>query len=198
MRRLTLILISVVLVCTFSSCKSKADQKTEEIAGEHLEMNPEAIGAGKIDNNDSLPGKKVEEEYADHKSKIVCFYKVDENGQLTDEKYREVYYFDSTHYKYVEGDVNKEMRNGPWFAYHKNGNLCTEGYYIDGKEEGPYKVYHENGYLFYGGEFKQGKRVGEWKYYDANGYLVSKETYVDGKVVKKETINNNNINNKNK
>lgn len=188
MKRLTLLLISLACVFTFLSCKSKTEQKADVVEGEYVEINPAAIGAGKIDNNDTLPGKKVEESYPDHQSKIVYFYKVDENGQLTDEKYREVYYFDSTHYKYIEGDVDKEMRNGPWFAYHKNGNLCTEGFYVDGKEEGPYKVYHDNGYLYYGGEFKQGKKVGEWKFYDATGKLIYKEIYVDGEMTKRETI----------
>ena len=112
----------------------------------------------------------------------------DENGQLTDEKYREVYYYDSTHYKYIEGNLDKSQRNGDWFAYHKNGNLCTEAHYVNGKEEGEYKVYHDNGYLYYFGKYENGKKVGVWKFYDEQGQLIYTQKYESG--VLKETIQN--------
>ena len=184
------------MLLLFGSCKGKAKQTQEEVEVETVEINPDAIGAG-ADNtyNDTLPGKKVEEMYGDNLAKVVVYYKVDENGQLTDEKYREVFYYDSTHYKYTEGNlVNQDKRDGDWFAYHKNGNLCTEAHYVNGKEEGTYKVYHDNGYLYFVGEYHEGLKEGEWKFYDEQGRLMYSEVYEKGQ--RKETkLINNKINN---
>ncbi len=186
MRNLVFLFLGIVLTFSLLACGNK---KTQPVQGEEIEtveLNQAAIGAGMIDQNDSLPGKKVEEMYGDNQAKVVAFYKVDENGQMTDEKYREVFYYDSTHYKYIEGNLDLNQRDGEWFAYHKNGNLCTEAYYMNGKEEGVYKVYHDNGYLYYQGEYKNGLKEGEWKFYDEKGRLMYIQVFENGNV--KETI----------
>lgn len=196
MRTVVLLLSGCVLLLSLSSCKGKnpQNQSQEEVnAVETVEMNQAAIGVG-ADNtyNDTLPGKKVEEMYGDHQPKVVVYYKLDENGQLTDEKYREVFYYDSSHYKYTEGNiVNQNKRDGDWFAYHKNGNLCTEAHYVNGKEEGQYKVYHDNGYLYYTGEYHEGMKVGEWKFYDEQGRLTYTQIYENGLLKETNLINNN-------
>jgi len=185
MRNVVFLLLGFVLTFSFVSCKSKTQEsQTPEV--ETIELNNDAIGAGTVDQNDTLPGKKIEEMYGDNQAKVVAFYKLDEKGQLTDEKYREVYYYDSTHYKYIEGDLDQSRRNGDWFAYHKNGNLCTEAHYENGKEEGEYKVYHDNGYLYYTGNYKNGLKEGEWKFYNEQGRLMYRQKYENGLL--KETI----------
>ena len=191
MRVRVLFLSLCALTLLFGSCKGKNKQTQQQIEVETVEMNPAAIGAG-ADNtyNESLPGKKVEEMYGDNQAKVVAYYKVDENGQLTDEKYREVFYYDSTHYKYTEGNiVDQSKRDGDWFAYHKNGNLCTEAHYVNGKEEGQYKVYHDNGYLYYAGEYRQGLKIGVWKFYDEEGRLMYVQSYEDGQLKETKRIN---------
>lgn len=193
MRVAVLFLSACALILSFGSCKGKAKQAQEQVEVETVEMNPAAIGAG-TDNtyNDTLPGKKVEEQYGDNQAKVVAYYKVDENGVLTDEKYREVYYYDSTHYKYTEGNiVSQSKRDGDWFAYHKNGNLCTEAHYVNGKEEGMYKVYHDNGYLYYAGEYRQGLKEGLWKFYDEQGRLMYSQIYENGRLKETKQINDN-------
>lgn len=187
MRNVVFLLLGFVLTFSILSCKSKTQEsQTAEPELETIALNNDAIGAGTVDQNDTLPGKKVEEMYGDQQAKVVAFYKVDENGQLTDEKYREVYYYDSTHYKYIEGNLDQSRRDGDWFAYHKNGNLCTEAHYVNGREEGEYKVYHDNGYLYYAGKYEKGKKVGEWKFYDEQGRLMYSQQYENGTL--KETI----------
>ena len=189
MRNVVFLLLGLALTVSILSCKSKTQEsQTAEPEVETVALNSDAIGAGTVDQNDTLPGKKVEEMYGDNQAKVVAFYKVDENGQLTDEKYREVYYYDSTHYKYIEGNLDKSRRDGDWYAYHKNGNLCTEAHYVNGKEEGEYKVYHDNGYLYYIGKYENGKKVGEWKFYDEQGRLIYTQKYESGML--KETIQN--------
>lgn len=186
MRKVGSLLLVWVFVVSLFSCGNRA-QKTQAETVDMVELNQSAIGAG-MDNsyNETLPGSKVEEMYGDNQAKVVCYYKVDENGQLTDEKYREVFYYDSTHYKYIEGNIEQSRRDGDWYAYHKNGNLCTEAHYVNGKEEGEYKVYHDNGYLYYAGTYKNGLKVGEWKFYNEEGRLIYKQNYENGKL--KETI----------
>lgn len=191
MRVHVLFLSLCALTLLFGSCKGKNKGTQQQVEVETVEMNPAAIGAG-ADNtyNESLPGKKVEEMYGDNQAKVVAYYKVDENGQLTDEKYREVFYYDSTHYKYTEGNiVDQSKRDGDWFAYHKNGNLCTEAHYVNGKEEGQYKVYHDNGYLYYAGEYRQGLKIGVWKFYDEEGRLMYVQSYEDGQLKETKRIN---------
>jgi antitoxin component YwqK of YwqJK toxin-antitoxin module len=185
MKKIALLLSGVILAFSLISCNGKK-QEPQVYEVETVELNSDAIGAGAIDHNDSLPGKKVEEMYDDHQAKIVAFYKVDENGQLTDEKYREVFYYDSTHYKYIEGNLEQSKRDGDWYAYHKNGNLCTEAHYVNGMEEGEYKVYHDNGYLYYFGNYKNGQKDGIWKFYDEQGQLMYSQKYENGSL--KETI----------
>lgn len=198
MKKLLCISVVLLFLMGMMSCKPKSKEESKvDGMEESVELNEAAIGAGKIDQNDTLPGKKVEQAYADKQSRIVCFYKVDENGQLTDEKYREVYYYDSTHYKYTEGNVvDQTKRDGDWFAYHKNGNLCTEAHYVDGKEEGLYKVYHDNGYLYYAGNYRHGLKIGEWKFFDENGKLIYKYFFNDeGQLIKTELAKKNQNNN---
>ena len=48
---------------------------------------------GNIDPDDTMHGRKVMEWNADKTPKVVYFYKVDANGNMTNEKIREVYYF---------------------------------------------------------------------------------------------------------
>lgn len=194
MRRIIVLFLSLcaITIC-LESCHRKQQQESEQVEVETVEMNPAAIGAG-TDNtyNDTLSGKKVEEKYGDNQAKVVVYYKVDENGVLTDEKYREVFYYDSTHYKYTEGNiVNQTKRDGDWFAYHKNGNLCTEAHYVNGKEEGMYKVYHDNGYLYYAGEYRHGLKEGTWKFYDEQGRLMYSQIYENGNLKETKQINNN-------
>jgi antitoxin component YwqK of YwqJK toxin-antitoxin module len=49
--------------------------------------------------------------------------------------------------------------DGPWVAYHKNGQLSSKGNYKDGKEDGPWVRYHENELLKPKGTFKDGVKV---------------------------------------
>lgn len=191
MRIVVLLLSACVLLFSVSSCKGKQGQMKNQDEVETVEINQAAIGAG-ADNsyNDTLPGKKVEDIYENNHPHVVAYYKLDENGQLTDEKYREVFYYDSGYFKYTEGNiVDQNKRDGDWYAYHKNGNLCTEAHYVNGKEEGMYKVYHDNGYLYYAGEYHEGLKEGVWKFYDEQGRLNYTQLYEHNMLKETKRIN---------
>lgn len=123
-----------------------------------------------FDGNDTLPGRKVVETYQNDNPKIVYFYKTDELGNPTEEKTREVYYFEGQK-RYMEGDIHQERRNGKWYSYFKNGYVNSEATYIDGKEDGEYTVYYENGNPLYIGYYDKGVCTGTWVFYDESGHI---------------------------
>ncbi|MEG1555416.1 MAG: hypothetical protein RR356_01670 [Bacteroidales bacterium] len=162
MNRITPIFLILNMIILFASChqKSPSVEKQENKKVEEV-----------IDLNDSLPGRVVMETNADGTPKTVVFYKVDENGVLTEEKVREVHYFPGKK-KYTEGNFIKNKRDGEWRAYYQDGTINTEAFYIDGKEDGKYTVYHENGKPYYIGYYDHGICVGTWAFYDDQGNII--------------------------
>ena len=82
--------------------------------------------------------------------------------------------FDSgeVHYRYsryLAEDGKKWIRHGLFNAYHKNGQLASEGYYVHGLEDGVWQDFHENGQLAAKGIYEGGKEAGEWHYWNADG-----------------------------
>ena len=76
-----------------------------------------------------------------------------------------------------EKESNPNKKDGPWIAYHPNGQLWAKGTYKDGELDGPYVSYYENGQLEKQGTFKDGKMDGPWVYYYENGQLRSEGIY---------------------
>lgn len=122
----------------------------------------------KIDPDDTIPGRKVMVMNADSTPKVVYYYRVDDNGRMTDERVREIHYFPGKK-KYVEGTLKNNRRDGVWKAYFENGYVNTDAFYVDGKKHGDYKVYQENGSLLYAGHYNMGICDGVWIFYDDAG-----------------------------
>lgn len=140
-----------------------------------------------INSEDTLEGRKVVSIYEDSLPAVVQFYKVDSGGNMTQELYREIRYYQGKK-KYTDCSFTtiKEdsawiaLKEGPAFAYHENGKIQTEAFYVKGKEHGTYKVYREDGKLFYEGVYSMGERDGAWKFYYKNGKLGKEGTYKGG------------------
>jgi antitoxin component YwqK of YwqJK toxin-antitoxin module len=128
------------------------------------------------DPDDTRPGRLVTELYSDSTTKAVVFYKLDENGKMTDEKIREVNYYPNKQ-KYVEANYKDGLKDGEWKSYREDGKLWSEHHYVKGKEDGAYKTYHENGKLQIDGHYKEGKESGTWIFYDKNGTVNKRITY---------------------
>lgn len=131
-----------------------------------------------IDPDDTIAGRKVESTYPSGAPNEVNFYRVDENGNVTDELIRKVFYFDNDvkqsnglKQKYIEGSIrNDSLRDGVWKAYHRNGKLQVSATYRLGISVGEEKVYYENGQLAQLGHYDQtGCCTGEWKFYGEDG-----------------------------
>jgi len=52
---------------------------------------------------------------------------------------------------------------------HPNGNLASEGTYVEGMEDGQWRDYHENGQIAAEGRYQNGAEVGEWVYLNDDG-----------------------------
>jgi len=65
-------------------------------------------------------------------------------------------------------DLNED---GKHILYYKNGNVKSQGSYVNSKREGEWLFYYENGILALKKNFAKGKQVGEWCYYNQNGSL---------------------------
>ena len=64
--------------------------------------------------------------------------------------------------------------------YYENGQLESQGTYVNGKKHGEYKYWHENGQIWSQGTYVNGEIHGETKSWYENGQLESQGTYVNG------------------
>lgn len=71
--------------------------------------------------------------------------------------------------RYMSNDGTRWIRHGLFCAYYKNGNLASEGQYMDGTENGLWRDFHENGQVAAEGFYQNGEEMGDWKYWDNMG-----------------------------
>lgn len=77
-------------------------------------------------------------------------------------------------------DGSRWIRHGLFQAYHKNGNLASEGRYEQGAEEGLWRDYHENGLLAAEGHYHLGKEQGLWRTWNDDGTPGNACSYIHG------------------
>lgn len=73
--------------------------------------------------------------------------------------------------RHLAADGKRWIRHGLFRAYHKNGNLASEGHYQQGTEEGLWRDYHENGRIAAEGYYEGGQEVGAWKHWNDRGEI---------------------------
>ena len=105
---------------------------------------------------------------------ILCFTQLEdyyENGQIKDSLVLENDLIKKTSY-YQNGNIREigyfdldDRRHGKWKGYYENGNLFSEGSFLNGKQNGKWYELHENGQLKRIGNQSDGKRNGVWKSY---------------------------------
>lgn len=84
------------------------------------------------------------------------------------------------HFRYsrkMSADETRWIREGHFTEYYQNGNVASEGDYIDGLEDGYWKDYYENGKIAAEGYYLKGEETGKWCYYDEQGNLEDEEEY---------------------
>ena len=75
-----------------------------------------------------------------------------------------------------QGSLRNGLREGPWVAYWRNGQLRFKGDYKNGKPEGSWVYYHDSGQLWSKGDYKNGKKEGSWVRYNEDGSVWSLDT----------------------
>lgn len=83
---------------------------------------------------------------------------------------------------FPNGEKHREQnfRNGIYRLWHENGNLDTEGEYLNGRE-GLWKSYYCNGIKEKEGYYNNGLKYGKWFYWYADGTPYKEGNYVDDK-----------------
>jgi antitoxin component YwqK of YwqJK toxin-antitoxin module len=71
--------------------------------------------------------------------------------------------------RYLSNDGSKWVRHGLFTAFHRNGELASEGTYVDGLEDGNWRDFHENGLIAAEGSYVKGVETGTWRYWNADG-----------------------------
>ena len=71
---------------------------------------------------------------------------------------------------YIRSKSNKVL-DGPYKSYFENGNIKSEGQFVNNKSTGIWKYYYQNGRLRMQGQVGNGKNVGQWDYYYENGSM---------------------------
>lgn len=78
--------------------------------------------------------------------------------------------------------LNDGNFDSSWVYYYPNGNIQSEGMYINGKKEGNWVYYYENGKIQQKGSFRENIISGTWKLYYKSGVLKAEEYYRKGKL----------------
>lgn len=79
--------------------------------------------------------------------------------------------------RYLADDGTRWIRHGLFHAFHRNGQLASEGQYEHGVECGPWRDYHENGRIAAIGSYEKGNRVGIWRFYSDDGSFDGQEDF---------------------
>ena len=70
------------------------------------------------------------------------------------------------------------LQQGKWKEYHTNGELKSQGEYINSKRVGEWKFFHPNGKTEQQGKYdRKGKAQGPWKWYHESGNILREESY---------------------
>lgn len=80
-----------------------------------------------------------------------------------------------------EGITSQEgKREGPWKEYWPNGNVRSEGHYVDGKKDGVWVFYREEGEKEQEGRYLDDQIHGIWTWWHPGGQVHREEGYVRG------------------
>ena len=81
----------------------------------------------------------------------------------------------------------KGLAQGKERHWYENGQLSSEGDYVDGYAEGRHLSWYENGKLAQDGIYKKGRRDGAFKEYEEDGSLWRIQTWVQGDLVEERS-----------
>ncbi|MCL2289437.1 MAG: hypothetical protein FWC34_01840 [Bacteroidetes bacterium] len=127
------------------------------------------------------PGGRPAEMWNDTAPKVVYYYKLDEEGNPTQERIGVAEFYQNKQ-EYVSGGLKDGKKDGKWYAFHNDGSVFTETFYVDGKHHGIYNLYRDNGHPLLKGHYNHGICDGTWSWYDEAGKQ-TKKIKADGNTI---------------
>ena len=85
------------------------------------------------------------------------------------------------------GRKKEGINNGPFTMWYPDGAKKMEGVFVNGLKEGLSIIWFSNGVKWQEQRHKTGQPHGIWKKWDLDGKLVSKKTYANGTLVRKDS-----------
>jgi uncharacterized protein len=76
---------------------------------------------------------------------------------------------------------NEGKKEGVWTYFDEQGNIKSNGTYVNNLEQGMWKFFFVNGKTEQTGVYKNGKADGAWKWFFNNGSIKREEEYYNGK-----------------
>jgi hypothetical protein len=73
-----------------------------------------------------------------------------------------------------------EVRHGPSFAWHSNGEMASTGSWVDDRQHGHWTFWASQSFLESEGAFVEGEEEGIWKFYYADGSIKAEGPMSDG------------------
>jgi antitoxin component YwqK of YwqJK toxin-antitoxin module len=73
-----------------------------------------------------------------------------------------------------------QIKTGAWDAYDAQGRIRVKEHYQEDRLDGPYLAYHPNGNVLEEGQYRKGGKSGLWKTYNREGSLRSEELWREG------------------
>ena len=74
--------------------------------------------------------------------------------------------------RYLSTDGTRWIRHGLFVSYHPNGDIASQGVYVDGFENGEWRDYYPGGQVAAEGIYSRGEEVpGTWRFWTPDGAL---------------------------
>ncbi|PLX13652.1 MAG: hypothetical protein C0598_03170 [Marinilabiliales bacterium] len=141
------------------------------------------VARTKTYHENNLP--MAEGKYIKQKRDSIWLFYSDVDGELlSSETYRKGVLNGTTKTYYPKtGNVAekieyvKGIKQGPYRKYFPEGEIMTEGIYVNDNLDGDFTLYHPNGKIQIKGKYKDGRQVGNWEYFDENGNPLNEEDF---------------------
>ena len=72
----------------------------------------------------------------------------------------------------MKGNIDSNKNVGRWQYFYADGEIESEGFFVDDMPEGRWTWFYPDGKLKEEGSYNNGRRVGWWKQFDENGNVI--------------------------
>jgi antitoxin component YwqK of YwqJK toxin-antitoxin module len=77
----------------------------------------------------------------------------------------------------MKGQLDSNRNFGKWQYFFPDGQLESEGYFVDDLPEGKWVWYYPEGVIKEEGNYQKGLRIGAWYQYSGNGIIIRENNF---------------------